>query len=172
VPTRHVTRGPALEFRCKALGEESQGEGINVGTGALHAAEGTIEPFVTKPELLACDLFHEGRWTNESDGWYEATLKPLTILGEELGCSILFHGDELHSIQLMSNDPIFGTSWDDHSWEKEKARKERHEEWLERTVGDRRNFSWGRIWSDVDTKAGFASISINYHRLNIPSRRA
>ena len=54
------------------------------------------------------------------------------------------------------------TSWSDWSRERELARKEAHDKWLNEVIGTRRSFPWGSVSSDFDAKTGGSEITIEY----------
>jgi hypothetical protein len=139
-------------------------EGIDPASGSLITAQGRIEPIITKSEMLASAFFHSGNWTNEAAGWYAAQTQTIVAAGEEFACTLRFHFEDLHSVELMNMDPLYGTSWDDYSLEKEAARNQRHEQWLNATIGRKRAYRWGKVWCNIDTKGGFAGIWIHYNR--------
>ena len=86
--------------------------------------------------------------------------------------------DRVNMVQLAHHDGPVG-DWSDWSEDEELARRAWHDEWLAETLGDAwtnapsehydlaskgqvRDFPWGRIWSDYDTRSGGSSITIRY----------
>lgn len=89
--------------------------------------------------------------------------------GLDLLVVLWFREQQLTMLSLMDRDPRFGTSWADHSREKEMARKESHDAWLSRSLPSRRNFSWGSIWSGYDERDGFSDIVVRYAGAGLPA---
>jgi hypothetical protein len=82
--------------------------------------------------------------------------------GLELLVVLWFRGQQLTMVSLMDPDDRFGTSWAEHSLEKEMARKASHDAWLSRVLGPHCKFSWGSVWSGYDERGGFSDIVVKY----------
>ena len=137
--------------------------GIDANSGDIIAAEGVLSPQLTRSRFIKSDWFDSGDWSNESEGWYAASAKPLTINGEPFGASLLFQHERLVWISLLSADPRFGSDRDDWSEAKERERNAKHHEWLDRTLGRwKKPFSWGQVSAGYDSKSGGSSITIEY----------
>src|SRR5688572_4536192 len=61
---------------------------------------------------------------------------------------LTFEGRRLRRLELCNGDPGLGTSWDDHSEEKELVRKATQDKWLAACLGNRRSFRWGSARSE------------------------
>ena len=129
-----------------------------------------IPPTMTKAEFVESPLFESGDWTNEEAGWYSASCRMLSFNDVQIGASVMFEHETMRSVTLWSEDPVFGTSWDDYSREKELARHARHIEWLSSILGHwGRQFPWGHISAGgYDGKAGFSVIGVRYHSVKAP----
>ncbi|MDR3157428.1 MAG: hypothetical protein LBU11_00120 [Zoogloeaceae bacterium] len=53
-------------------------------------------------------------------------------------------------------------SWDDWSEEEELRTKRRYNRWLDKTIGKKRKFPWGRVAARYDLKSASSSIEIFY----------
>lgn len=77
--------------------------------------------------------------------------------------SLYFYGQQLEAAELMYSGSELGSSWADWSLEKERKRKQIHDEWLTKVLGKWPcSFSWGEISSEYDPKGGYSSIFIRY----------
>jgi hypothetical protein len=74
--------------------------------------------------------------------------------------SLFFRGERLNIVSLMGIEPCF--SWEDHSEEKEYRRKVLHDAWLAGSLGRRRRYPWGTVWSGYDERGGYSSIDVRY----------
>ena len=137
--------------------------GIDRNSGDVIAAEGTLSPQMTRSQFISSPLFDSGDFSNESEGWYTALAKPLTITDQPFGASLLFKDEQLHWITLWSADQKYGRSWDDWSEEGELVRDAGHRAWLNATLGAwNQPFGWGEITAGYDSKTGGSSITIRY----------
>ncbi|HEY2365512.1 MAG TPA: hypothetical protein VGH87_03960 [Polyangiaceae bacterium] len=84
-----------------------------------------------------------------------------------------FAGGRLAQITLLADDASFGTSWDDYTEEKERARRAVHDAFLVAALGpaqraDDAHFSnewtlaWGRVVSTHDPRGGTTDVQILY----------
>ncbi len=123
----------------------------------------TISPTLTRDAFLATTWGAAAEhWvTNEPwHSWRLAEVAPSN--GIDLIVVLFFHEQTLRSVELCHSDPKFGTSWEDHSMEKEMARKDSHDAWLAACIGEARKFDWGEVFSAYDQKAGNSGIVIKY----------
>lgn len=75
---------------------------------------------------------------------------------------VYFVADRLSQVHLVESRHEFGTSWDDWSKAKERARKAAHDAWLDAELGSDRTFSWGTVESALDPHGGDAVIILTY----------
>lgn len=171
---RHGTDPPPPELSRDRLPELEPlppgRHGIDPVTGTIVAREGSIPSTMTKAGFVASPLFEGGDWTNEKAGWYSASCRMLSFNGVQIDASVMFEYETMRYVTLWSVDPVFGTSWDDYSREKEIARHARHVEWLSSILGSwGRPFPWGRISAGgYDGKAGFSVIGVYYEPAKAP----
>jgi len=95
--------------------------------------------------------------------WYRLPLAE--IAGRRISMSVCFHEHRLESLSLADVDPEFGTSWDDWSEAKEKARADATKRWLEAVgypVGD---YDWGVVWAGTDPKTGDGGGGVRFARV-------
>jgi hypothetical protein len=91
--------------------------------------------------------------------------EPLHLDEQLVSAQLYFKAESLKSISLAFGDKRFGTSWDDWSEAKERARQSAHLKWLRGFLdgkGPRWRFAWGIIESIYDQKSGGSSIEISY----------
>ena len=63
----------------------------------------------------------------------------------------------------FSESQIKNPSWDNWNENEAITNLERIEEWLNKSIGNRRKFNWGNISSNYDSKGGGTSVTISYH---------
>ena len=122
-----------------------------------------VAPSLTRDQFLAGSLA-DGATTNvENEPYHSWNLNgTFRSSGLNLLVSLWFHDQHLSMVSLMDPDPRFGTSWADHSLDKEMARKASHDKWLSRVLPSHRRSSWGSVWSGYDEKGGFSHIVVRY----------
>ena len=78
---------------------------------------------------------------------------------------MLFSYNRLLVLELLVSPlPIPITSdWQDWSFEAEMQHLEQCNAWLQKQVGNEREFDWGCIWSGYDSLGGYSSIKIKYY---------
>lgn len=133
--------------------------GIDPHTGALTMPDGIVSRDTTKASVLASPMFREGHYTNERAGWYMAFLERQRMDGLLFDVGLMFHGEHLHKVTLTHSDP----GYEPWSRESEETRRQRHDEWLLATLGStRRDWPWGKLYSENDEKTGGSSILLVY----------
>ena len=62
----------------------------------------------------------------------------------------------------FSETQVKSPSWDNWHENEEKLNQQKFEDWLNKTLGEKRKFDWGEIFSEHDSKGGGTNITINY----------
>jgi hypothetical protein len=96
--------------------------------------------------------------TDNNYSWY--SLPPLKDVEFNIGISACFFHRKLVHISLAAISSEFGTSWDDFTEEKEKARAKKTRAWLKKVSLDTGTYSWGTVDCGYDAKAASGSASI------------
>lgn len=138
---------------------------FDASSGALTFEQpaAVIAPSLTRDQFLGSALA-AGATTHVANEPYHSWKLAGTFrsAGLDLLVVLWYHGQQLASISLMDPDPRFGSSWNDHSKEKEMARKASHDAWLSRVLPPSRSFPWGTVWSGYDERGGFSDIRVRY----------
>ncbi len=120
-----------------------------------------LNPSMTRSQFLASHMGRNAKLHIKNEPYCSWAIKDDLISGKLLLSAVLFfNGEQLDSVELMSEQPPF--SWDHHSEEKELKRKELHDEWLSESLANKEQFEWGRVGSVYDKKAGFSVIFVRY----------
>jgi hypothetical protein len=138
---------------------------IDPATGAVSFEEPAIviAPHLTRSAFAATPWGAAAEHWVINEPWHSWKLAELGLsAGIRFVVVLYFHHERLLKVELCNADPAFGTSWEDHSREKEDARDASHQAWLATFVGERRVFDWGDIWAGYDDRGGFSGISIRY----------
>jgi hypothetical protein len=138
---------------------------FELSTGAItfERPPTVIAPSLTRDPFLGSSLADGATTHVENEPYHSWKLKgTFRSAGLELLVVLYFREQQLTMVSLTDADPRFGTSWDDHSLEKEMARKASHDLWLSRALGPGRNFSWGSVWSGYDARAAFSDVVVKY----------
>jgi hypothetical protein len=135
----------------------------STGTLSFEQPAALIAPSLTRDRFLGSSLA-DGATTHIANEPYHSWKLNGTFrsAGVDLLVVLWFRGPQLTMVSLMDPDPRFGTSWSEHSLEKEMARKASHDAWLSRALPPSLDVSWGSVWSGYDEKAGFSEIIIKY----------
>jgi hypothetical protein len=135
----------------------------STGTLTFDQPPTVIAPSLTRDQFLGSALADGATTHIENEPYHSWKLNgTFRCAGLELLVVLWFRGQQLIMVSLMDPDPRFGTSWADHSLEKEMARKASHDAWLSRALGPHRNVSWGSVWSGYDERGGFSDIVVKY----------
>ena len=147
---------------------------IDATTGALKLDDydTAIGPHLGRAAFLAAPVGQAARDLTVNEPWHSWKLA-CRIGGEAFMLALYFHGETLDMAVLALSDGRYGTSWDDYSEDKEKARHAAHRRWIDDELkrygkslwsGSRRTFPWGAVSADYDPRSGGASIVITYGR--------
>jgi hypothetical protein len=157
---------------------------INREDGSIHieSPDFLITRALTREQFVHSTLGTISEDITANPPWPRYWCRPIVIGGEQFASIICFEGERLHSFDFASMRSEFGTSWADASLDGELAPKRFHEDWLEQVFISRPEelvasprgraqsmmgyeFSWGRVASVYDDRAGGSSIIVRYGRL-------
>src|SRR5687767_15155513 len=94
------------------------------GTLTFEQPPVVIAPSLTRNEFLGSSLANDATTHTENEPYHSWKLNgTYRSAGLELLVVLWFRGQQLTMVSLMDPDQRFGTSWADHSLEKELARK-------------------------------------------------
>lgn len=112
----------------------------------------TKSSFLTKNSTLILDTFNNNEWI---------TYRLINF--QEVIISLIFNGEKLKQIHLVSIDPNSGGDWNSWSIESEKVRKQIHDKWLTTDLYTQPYvYEWGKVDSVYDDKSGCSQIIIHY----------
>jgi len=148
---------------------------LDAATGALKLDDyaNALVPALTRKAFLASPLGKAAGDLIVNEPWHSWQLADCRIGGRTFLMGVFFEGERLDMIQLYLQDPSFGTSWEDFSPEKEKARQVAQSRWLASQLtsagtraphDDERRFSWGVVGNYYDPHNMQWSIVISYGR--------
>ncbi len=138
---------------------------IDAKSGNLEFGE---EKIVTpSTDLCTIDLMNLGerqKLRGIGNGWNWYDVKNVQIEKDFFNFSFLFKHQTLTSLTLVFQDKPFefNSGWESWSLEAERNNQKRFEAWLDKELGSERNFDWGTVSSNYNTKSGFSAISIEY----------
>lgn len=123
----------------------------------------TIKQKLTKDEFISSNLFADVL-NNDEYGYTRYYIKPQIICGEKFAISLIFNPDGflyMANIGIQSDDVI--SSWENWSESREMQKKEFHDKWLEKNIGQPPySYTWGLMASSYDPRSGSSSINITY----------
>ena len=126
----------------------------------------------TRQQFLASTLAEHARILVQNEPYCTFSVGSYELAGLSLSVSVGFYGEQLETIGLFHDAKALGSSWADWSEEKERQRKQIHDQWLLALTGYASHFyAWGESWSDFDPKSGGSSIVIRYSWQGKPWRR-
>ena len=92
--------------------------------------------------------------------WYD--LPETCIAGKQIVVGLCFFQRALHSIVFAVSDPIYGTTWDDWSESKERARAEATRTWLESVGYSVGKYRWGVVYAEFDPRGGGGGAGVRF----------
>jgi len=121
-----------------------------------------LGPRVSESEFLRSSLGARAERTvyRRPDSWW--SISDATLGGSAFVATVCFVDGMLARLALQMNDERFGRTWEEWSEDKERARAAAQELWLQKHVGDSRQFSWGSIGQIRDAKNCDHSIWISF----------
>ena len=109
---------------------------IDPRTGALTLDDGTrLDPDYARDEFLSSDHAKRGREGVQNEPWSSWVVPEVKAGGKSWKAMLCFSDGQLGMLDLVLQAPEFGCGWQDHSAEKERARKKAHDAWLESELG-------------------------------------
>jgi hypothetical protein len=136
--------------------------------GADPAGAMMLGPATQREAFLASPLGARAAPLVKNEPWCSWQVPGLRIGGLPFALGAYFHGAALSSLGFALIDKRFGSSWDDWSEEKERARDAAHKAWLVVQLGPSdapnalRSYPWGSVSAGYDSKGGGSSIWIRY----------
>ena len=127
--------------------------------GTVEFSSGEIRRTWDRAQFLSSPVGSESKTGLQNEDWRHYDIKPEAGLAG----SVLFKGDELQKIFLMTSMP----SDQSGEWtvERELERKVIHDRWLRGELGNPPwNYSWGKVVSEFDAKSVASEIIIVYDR--------
>ena len=135
----------------------------STGTLSFEQPLTVIAPSLTRDQFLGTCLADGATTHIENEPYHSWKLNgAFRSAGLELLAVLWFHGQKLTRVSLMDSNPRFGTSWAEHSLEKEMARKASHDAWLSRAHAPHHKVAWGSVRSGYDERGGFSDIVVMY----------
>ncbi len=139
---------------------------LDPSSGTLLFDRGAVDPALTRRRFLRSPLARRAKLdvANRSHRTY-ALAQPLHLDGRLVAADLSFEGEALRAVSVALVDERFGTSWDDWSEKKERARQAAHVKWLRKVLdgaGPRWTLPWGEVESSFDPKGGGSSIAFFY----------
>jgi hypothetical protein len=149
---------------------------------ALDAASGSLKlddwdtalgPKLTRKAFLASLLGRKMSDLIVNEPWHSWQLPDCRVGGRTFLVGVFYEGERLDMVQLFLQDARYGTSWEDFSPEKEKARHAAQRRWLRDQLasagmrlgtGNERKFPWGEAGTYYDPRNEESSIVISYGR--------
>lgn len=115
-------------------------------------------------ELAEIKTFDIDKTTDDMGNGYEwIYFKNIKIGNLYFFLNVCFFQKKTKMINFFfSESQIKNQSWDNWNENEEKNNQRKFEEWLNKSIGNKRKFSWGDISSNYDSKGGGSSITINY----------
>lgn len=141
------------------------------GTLKLDDFDTALAPALTRKAFLASPLGQAASDLIVNEPWHSWQLADCKIAGRTFLLGVFYEGERLDMVQLFLQDSRYGTSWEDFSPEKEKARRAAHWRWLRSQLGtagtrsssgDERRFAWGTAGAYYDPRNEESSIVISY----------
>ena len=123
----------------------------------------TIGPALTRSAFLRSQLASACTPREPNDSHQAYALESVKSEGVEFYFTLYFDAERLTSVEIQDADPLFGSNLANWSEEKERGRKDRHNQWLRETWRvDQGDHAWGTVHSIYDGKAGESYIRASY----------
>ncbi len=119
---------------------------------------------MTRNDYLQSQLFPISSPLNQNPPWSRYGFKSVLIDNNNFAGNICFKAEKLYSLSLVVIRLEFGSSWTEWCEEKELQRKIFHDNLLKDNFGyaEPYSFSWGKVISLYDQKAGCSAIDMYY----------
>ncbi|MBL8898641.1 MAG: hypothetical protein JNM84_13475, partial [Planctomycetes bacterium] len=123
-----------------------------------------LGPELTRADFCASSLFAAATDFVVAEPERSWKLAQLVLCGQSFTTILRFRGEHLQRVDLMHDDPRYGSSWDDWTPALELERKAQHEAWLGQLFGAQREFAWGSVAQVQDAHYGTFAIVLRYRR--------
>lgn len=118
---------------------------------------------LSKTKFLSLDLVEGNKPAISNAPFITFKTRDLEISGILFVVSIQFYEEILEAMSLCHTNPALGLSWNGWTEEKERRRKEIHDECLRAWIGiTSQKFAWGDVSSNLDLRTGESCIGIRY----------
>ena len=99
------------------------------------------------------------------NGWIWLRIKNISNSGYFFNISFAFKNQILKELSFIVSEKKFdlNPNWTDWSEKDELKKLKKYKNWLNKEIGENREFDWGQIWSNYDPKGGFSSIGLRYN---------
>ena len=99
------------------------------------------------------------------NGWIWLRIKNIETSGYFFHISFAFNNHKLKEINLIVSNKKFdlNSNWSNWSEQKELEALQFYNNWLNKEIGNQREFNWGEVWADYDPKSGSSSIGLRYN---------
>lgn len=131
-----------------------------------------IGPHLSRSEFLSFPVGKAAKVVVKNEPSCSCNIGRHEISGLLFIVTVYFYNELLESISMSSVNDTSRESWSDWSEEKELKRKEIHDHWMKKLLGNTSShYEWGEVWSGYDAKAGFSSFEIRYSWQGKPWRK-
>lgn len=145
---------------------------IDLANGSLPLPSLRLSASLTLAALLASKPGRSASVERTATGFTHVDLGRITFDDHVFLVRVSFQGERLDSYALSDADPRFGSTSDDWSSKKELARRDAHDAWLRKALGEgggkgpglAYKLPWGEAWSSYDAAGGAASIGVRFRR--------
>ena len=148
--------------------DDAAAGGFDATTGTVRTDAGeAIDARLTRAAFLASSLA-EGAPTLVANEPWHSWLVDRAIGGRPFKLGLYFESERLDMVVMAIDEPAFGgPTWAEWTRELEERRREAHTAWLatfDATIGEGRDFAWGRVASIFDDRSGGSEIVVRYGR--------
>jgi hypothetical protein len=135
-------------------------------TGSIRTDAGdVIGGTLTRAAFLASALAAGARTLVSNEPWHSWLLER-SITGRPFKLGLYFEGERLDMVVLAIDERAFGgPTWAEWSRDLEERRREAHTAWLaqfDASIGEGREYDWGRVASIYDDRSGGSEIVVRY----------
>ena len=117
-----------------------------------------------KPEELISFFGHDDFTINDlKNGWKHYSIRNVKLGDTYFVFTFSYDNDLIKSVNFIVSDNFIVTgNWNTYSEKDELEKKDYYETWLTYEIGKKREFSWGTISANYDSKGGGSSICLRY----------
>lgn len=137
---------------------------INKKTGAINISATITIKHNDLLENVLLILGYENQTINHNNGWIWVKSTNVFIENQYLILHFGFYHNRLKELSFVMNNSKFERSDDWGAWSEQRELDdlERYQKWLFHELGSQRDFEWGHVWAQYDSKGGSSSIGIRY----------